>query len=163
MVERFYYHLLSLPVSTGVDVDAFFPGKTLGNLSKLKPADLAGKADQVLLGFAAKSNTGIAGLAKWQSAIDEARTALGHALKNKQSARGTSVTATAGLIAARERFIGLYNGVAKPLVRGLLNELGRPKELELFFLDLQVNEGSPRKHGEGASRSTDTAPLPPTG
>ena len=85
----------------------------------------------------------------------------GRALKSKQSARGTTVNATADLIAARERFIDLYTGVAKPLVRGLLNELGRTKEFELFFLDLQMNEGSPRKPGEGASGSV-PAPVPQT-
>jgi hypothetical protein len=155
-LERFYHHLLSLPVSAGIDVDAFFPGKTLGNLSRLKPADLAAKADQVLHGFATKSNGGVAGLTKWQSAIEDARSALGRALKGKHSARGASVTATAGLLAARERFVGLYSGVAKPLVRGLLSELGRAKELDLFFVDLQVNEGSPRKRGVDPSSPTGT-------
>ena len=51
----------------------------------------------------------------------------------------------------REEFLSVYNGVAKPLVRGLAS-LGKNTEYEHSFRDLQVNE-------EG--RSTKTPPAPP--
>jgi hypothetical protein len=160
LIERFYHHLLSLPLDAGVDVNAFFPGKTLGTLAKLKPADLTAKADQVLLGFATKSSASVAGLAKWQGAIEDARATLGHALRGKQGARGTAVTGTAELAAARERFLTAYNGVAKPLIRGLLAELGRADDFALFFLDLQVNERAPKKRAE--AKPDPETPPPPT-
>jgi hypothetical protein len=52
----------------------------------------------------------------------------------------------------REEFLNVYNGVAKPLVRGLLASLGKSAEYEHSFRDLQLNE-------EG--RPTKTPPAPP--
>lgn len=75
---------------------------------------------------------------------------------------------TAGLSEAREEFLTLYNGVAKRLIQGVLIELGRKDEYELFFKDLLVNEsGSTKKPaaeappGKGATSGNDTgAPAP---
>lgn len=48
--------------------------------------------------------------------------------------------------AAREESLSVDNGVAKPLVRGLLASLGKSAEHEHSFRDLQVNEeGRPTK------------------
>ncbi|MFN7145415.1 MAG: hypothetical protein ACK4YP_16700 [Myxococcota bacterium] len=145
-IDRFFHHLAAQPAASGIDVAAFFPGNKLGALARLKPADLRGKADEVLRGFDAPANVPIASLGSWKADIQAKRDDLDAALTGKGSSRGDSIIATAALTAARERFVALYNGVAKHLVRGMLSDLGRANELSLYFLDLQVHEGGPRRN-----------------
>ena len=57
VIERFYYHLRSLPKGTALDFEAFFPKGNLGNLSQLKPADLAAHGAAVLRGASLRGHT----------------------------------------------------------------------------------------------------------
>ncbi len=141
VVTRFYHHLRSLPKSTHFDFNAFFPGNVMGDLSAMKPADLERKAADTLRGFDTDKNKTIAGFATWKVELNDTRLALSDALAGKGDATGKAFVATATLIEARKSFLHAYNKVAKPIVRGLLNQLGRGKELPLFFKDLAVNEG----------------------
>lgn len=61
--------------------------------------------------------------------------------------------------AARESFLHVYNKVAKKLIAGLLADLGREREYELFFTDLTVNEGgSPAKKPATGDADAKTGP-----
>lgn len=142
-MSRFYYFLRSLPASTPVDFQAFFAGNTMGDLGNLKPADLEAKAADVLRGFDATQNKGLSALTPWKSEIANARQTLFEALAGKGNATGKAFVATAALVDARKNFLQAYNKVAKPIVRGLLAQLGRENEYTLFFKDLTVNEGGP--------------------
>jgi hypothetical protein len=148
IVGRFYYHLRSLPKSVDFDFDAFYQGKNLGDLASLKPADLRAKAASVLHGFDTAKNKSVAGFASWKQDITTAHQAIDDTLTGKGGAQNRAFVATASLVAAREKFLQIYNGVAKPIVRGLLNDLGRGEEYRLFFRDLTVNEGAKSKNGE---------------
>jgi len=139
-VTRFYHHLRSLPKSTNVDFNAFFPGNIMGDLSSMKPADLERKAADTLRGFDTDKNKTITSLATWKVELEDTRSALADALAGKGDATGKAFVATAALTDARKSFLHAYNKVAKPIVRGLLNQLGRGNELPLFFKDLAVNE-----------------------
>jgi hypothetical protein len=152
LIERFYYHLLAQPKSAGIDVEAFYPGKNLGSISELKPADLGGKLAGVLRGFDAPANVAAAGaLGSWQADLTAAIQALAAAEKGKGGARGDAINATADLAAAREDFLRVYNKVAKKAVQALLAVAARVGEYELFFKDLQVNEdGTPKKKAAAA-------------
>ncbi len=44
----------------------------------------------------------------------------------------------------RQRFLNVYNNMAKRLVHAVLAEVGRLDEYRRFFLDLQVNEDGSR-------------------
>ena len=140
-LRRFHYHLKTLPAG-GFDFDAFFAGRKLDGVHRLKPADLVGRADYALIGFTVPANAGLPGASQWQAALQDARDALAAATSGRQHARNDTLIAGTDLVAARERFLDLYNGVAKPLVRGVLRDLGRADEYRRFFRDLQVNEGS---------------------
>ncbi|MFT3767171.1 MAG: hypothetical protein QM820_16865 [Minicystis sp.] len=144
VIERFHHHLGSLSGKSGVDVAAFFTGGKLGSLARLKPADLLKKADKVLRGFEVPANVTASGLSPWQNEVQAARDVLAAAIKGKGSAHGDSIVTTAALADAHERFVTLYNGVAKNLVRGVLNDLDRGDELPLYFLDLQTTGGAPK-------------------
>jgi len=151
-IEQFHKYLGSVDDALGIDREAFFPGGNLGKISQMKPADLVGKANQVLDGFAAPANAGLPQSATWIARLTTARDALAAATSGKGSSRTASIQGTAGLVAAREAFIKAYNGVAKKIVAGLLALLDRRDELRLFFKDLQVNE---------AGSSTPEAPATP--
>ncbi|MDC3959456.1 hypothetical protein KEG38_36720 [Polyangium jinanense] len=144
VVTRFHAYLRSLPKGTSFDFEAFYPGKNLGEVAALKPADLVTKAADVLRGFDVARNAGLDAFVPWKQEIAGARSALDAALSGKSGAANRSVTTTAGLAAARAHFLKTYNQVAKPIVRGVLNELGRGEEVRLFFKDLTVQEGRGR-------------------
>jgi len=139
-IEKFYSYLGSLDDDVAFDKEAFFPGDKLGNLSQLKPADLRSRADDILRGFNVTANTQLPNAATWKTKLEKARDAAASAVQGKGSSNTASIIGTAGLIAARERFLKIY-GVAKRLVRGALIDLERENEYRLFFADLQVNEG----------------------
>ncbi|MDC3984890.1 hypothetical protein [Polyangium jinanense] len=144
VVTRFHAYLRSLPKGTSFDFEAFYPGKNLGEVAALKPADLVTKAADVLRGFDVARNAGLDAFVPWKQEIAGARSALDASLSGKSGAANRSVTTTAGLAAARAHFLKTYNQVAKPIVRGVLNELGRGEEVRLFFKDLTVQEGRGR-------------------
>lgn len=138
-LRRFFHHLQTLPREQ-IDFEAFFAGAKLGGVHRLKPEDLVSRADEVMRGFAVPANAGLEGAATWRAALQEARDELDASFYGKLRAWGDNAVATADMMAARERFLDLYNGVAKPLVRGVLRDLGRVDEYRRFFRDLQVNE-----------------------
>lgn len=142
LIQRFYYTLLGLPASSGVDVAAFFPGKLLGDVTNLKPDDVKGRLVALLKGFDTAANkAAAASFGAWQEDLAAGRDKLAAAVTDKGGSLGTSVTGTAALNASRESFLRVYNKVAKKLVSGLLADVGREAEYELFFKDLTVNEG----------------------
>lgn len=157
-LKRFFKHLGTLDDDVVVDRQAFFPGAREGNLSRLKPADVQKKIKRALEGFAAPANAALPDKAKWQSRLEKARDGLAKALDQKTSVVGMKIVQTAELSAARKSFLATYNGVAKPVVRGLLKQLGRERELKRFFKDLTVNEGRKSKGtqqgGEGTPAET---------
>lgn len=138
-LHGFFHHLRVQRVVLSFDFEAFFARQAVGKLARLKPADLLGKMDSVLRGFAAPGNADVPGAAEWQKALGDAREALDRAVSGRGTAKLQSIKATAGLIAARQRFLARYR-LAKRIIRALLDDLGRGHELALFFLDLQVNE-----------------------
>ncbi|MBK9264014.1 MAG: hypothetical protein IPM54_29955 [Polyangiaceae bacterium] len=144
-VSRFYYHLRSLPKATVFDFEAFYPGQTMGDLSSMKPADLNAKAGEVLRGFDTDKNKNVAAFSTWKTELATAHQTLTNALAGKGNATGKSFVATAALVEARKTFLHRYNKVAKPIMRGLLAQLGREHELPLYFKDLAVNEGGKAK------------------
>ena len=140
-LRRFHHHIETQPPGTSMDRAAFFPRETSGKLSRLKPADLLARADEVMDGFAVPVNAAMPDAAKWMGEITVKRLALADSLGGKHGARHGRSLATSALSAARERFLHVYNVVAKRLVYVLLADLGRLDEYRQFFLDLQVNEG----------------------
>jgi hypothetical protein len=140
-VRQFFRYLGTLDVP--LDLAAFFPGERLGSLSALKPADVKIKIDEVLKGFDAEIHAALPDRAKWKQRLEDARQQLADALEGHEGARSDSVRRTASLVTARENFLTTYNGVAKPLIRGLLTALGRKDEMHLFFKDLQVIDTRP--------------------
>jgi hypothetical protein len=138
-LERFYNFLGGLEDEAEIDRESFFPGDRLGNLASLKPADLLARLDEVLLGFLVPANAGIPERDKRKAKLESVRKTLADALGSSSANTNRVISATAGLATARERFLGLYNGVAKPLVRAMLADLGRADEYTRFFLDLQVD------------------------
>lgn len=155
-ITRFFHFIRSLPKSVGVDVDAFFPGRTLGGVAHLKPADLLSKGRDLLRGFDTPKNKGIAALSTWTSEIDSMCQTLSIAITGKGDASADAFVATAELIAARKNFLHVYNRVAKPIVRGVLAHLGREDEFPLFFKDLTVNEGGSSTPAQNAPAATPT-------
>lgn len=145
-VTRFYTYLGSLDADVQHDKRAFFPGGKRGDVSKLKPADMQKKLAQVLSGFAAKSNEELPDASKWQPRIQKAHDDLAKAIELKTGSVGTKIVHTKELVAARKAFLSAYTSVAKPLVRGILAQLGRDeKEIRLYFKDLTVQDTKPRK------------------
>ena len=140
LLRRFHHHLKTLPPEDR-DIAAFFPGGKLDGVHRIKPEDLVSRAEQALRGFRVPRHADLPGASTWQPALQDARDTLDAAIHGKQRAEHGTILATRDMMAARERFLDLYNGVAKPLVRGVLRDLGRAKEYRRFFRDLQVNEG----------------------
>lgn len=141
-IRRFFMHVGSLDDTANLDIEAFFPGYKLGDIATLKPADLKARMDEILRGFAIPANSKLPQRELWQQMLTGARDALNDALSSKGTASRLTRQGSAGLRQAREEFLHVYTGVAKPLIRGLLSALGREHELKLFFLDLQINETS---------------------
>jgi hypothetical protein len=141
VLRRFYHHLETQPDDVRIDRAAFFPNQSSGALSKLKPADLLARADEVLHGFTVPLNAVLPDAARWMSDITTRRATLGESLGGKHGAAHGNRRATSALQTARERFLHVYNGMAKRLVYVALAELDRLDEYRQFFLDLQVNEG----------------------
>lgn len=139
-LRRFYFHLQSLPVRSGVDVAAFFTGGKLGRISQHKPEDLLAQGDAVLRGFTLPASATLPESARWQTEITASRQALDEAIHGKLSASNDASAGTGALSQARSSFLVVYNKVAKRMIRGLLAELGREHELRRYFRDLQVNE-----------------------
>lgn len=158
VVRRHYHHLQSLPADTGFDLEAFYPGGVLGDISRMKPADVLAHSEQVLRGFNAARNQSLPGAATWRADITAARDALDAALGGKGSSRTGKRTASRELQDARKGFLHVYNHVAKPLIRGVLGHLGRGQDFRQYFLDLQVNEGS----SAASPAPADDAPVPST-
>jgi hypothetical protein len=144
VLRRFHHHLNTLPPDAAVDRAAFFPRGALGKLSRLKPADLLERAGKVLHGFTVDANAALPDLARWQAEITAAHTRLADALAGKHDAQHGKSLATGALVAARERFLHVYNVIGKRLVYVVLADLGRLDEYPRFFLDLQVNERKSR-------------------
>ena len=141
-IRRFHRYLQSLPPGTPMDAVAFFPNGYDGR--QRKAADLLAMGKQVLNGFATPANASFPGTSTWQPAFTQARDALQRALSEKGNASRVALEASSALEAARLEFLAVYNGMAKRLVRVVLQDLGREHELKRFFLDLQVNEGGSR-------------------
>jgi hypothetical protein len=146
VLRRFHHYTETLPAELPIDRGAFFPTPGSGNLTKLKAADLLARADDVLHGFTVPSNAALPEAGRWTADITLRRYTLADSLGIKHGARHGNSLATSALQTARERFLHVYNGMAKRLVYVVLAELGRLDEYRDFFLDLQVNEG-----GRGSS------------
>lgn len=140
-LSRFFNRLHSFDEEITVDISAFFQGGVLGNISQLKDSDVKAKTEKVLLGFEADRNKKFPDREDWLEKLTRGRDALDEEIKIKTAKRNEVATTTAALSSAREEFLTAYNGVAKPIIRGLLKKLGRSEEFNLFFKDMQVNEG----------------------
>lgn len=157
-IEKFWNHLGSIDDEVRFDLAAFFAGGKLGALAALKPSDVKARLTSVLNGFAVPDNAKLPEHAAWKTKLQAAFNHLVAALDGKLDAHGDVLQASAELVAARADFLAYYNGVAKPLLRGLLNSLGRGAEYEQFFGDLLVNETSPRT----PAQSDPPPPVPPS-
>lgn len=144
-IRRFHRYVQSLPPGTAMDAAAFFPNGYSG--TRRKAADLLAQGKQVLNGFEAPANAAFPAGAEWRTSFTQARDVLQQALAEKGGASHVSLNATSALERARLAFVAVYNGIAKRLMRVILQELGREDEFTRFFLDLQVNEDGSRKPG----------------
>lgn len=145
VLRRFHHYIETLADDVPVDRAAFFPTQSSGKLSKLKPADLLTRADEVLHGFTMPSNASLPGADGWSADITLRRVALAEGLADKHGAGQDNSRAVSALSTARERFLEVYNGMAKRLVYVVLADIGRLAEYRQYFLDLQVNEGGRRR------------------
>jgi hypothetical protein len=143
-LRRFFYHLKTVPAGAAVDREAFFPTGNLDKIERLKPADLLDRSAAVLVGFTSPRNAALPGAADWQASITGARTTLQEAISGKRGSRSDSKDAVSSMAAIRQRFLNVYNNMAKRLVHAVLAEIGRLDEYRRFFLDLQVNEDGSR-------------------
>lgn len=151
LIQRFYYTLRGLPASSGVDVLAFYPGGLLGDVTSLKADDVKGRLSAMLKGFETAANkAAAASFGTWPNDLQVGHDKLAAALADKGGSVGKSITGTAALNAARDQFLWVYNRVAKKLVAGLLADVKREGEYELFFKDLKVNEGGKKAPPGGA-------------
>jgi hypothetical protein len=141
VLTRFSSFLGSLdPKESPFDLKAFFPSGNLGNISQLKADDVKARAKQALSGFEIELNKKNTDLEPWKKRIATAHETLTAALDGKGQQRTGVGAVTASLQKARLDFLDTYNGVAKPIIRGLLNKLSRSEDFKTFFKDLQVNE-----------------------
>jgi hypothetical protein len=141
VIRRFHHYLGTLPGTIRLDREAFFRAGKRGKLDRLKPADLLARAGDVLRGFEVAANAALPGAAEWRAAIATAHDALAAWLDGKQDSRSDEARAVTALSAARERFLHVYNGMAKRLVYVVLADVGRLDEYRRYFLDMQVHEG----------------------
>ncbi len=159
LIEQFFNYLGALDEDVPVDREAFFPGGNKGELSRLTASSAAARMAGILRGFAVPSNAALPEGASWKARFEQARAGLVQTSGDRGGARGDSIVATAELVAARDGFVKFYNGVAKRLVLGALNHVGRAGEYKLFFKDLQVTE--PRTSPSGSGEPVSEAPAPP--
>jgi hypothetical protein len=157
-LRRFHYHLKTLPKSTVYDRDAFFGGFSMDEIARLKPADLLDRAEHASRGFAVPANLGLPGINEWLPVILNARNALAEAIEGKQDATSNNKDAVGSVAEIRERFLNVYNNVAKRSVWAVLAEIGRLDDYRRYFLDLQVNEDGRRPAEPG---NPDTEPETP--
>jgi hypothetical protein len=159
-VRRFHRYLQSLPPGTLIDVAAFFPGGYVG--TRRKAADLLAQGKQVLIGFEAPANASFPAATEWKTTFTVACVELEQAVVVKGSARRMTANASSSLQEARLQFVAVYNGLAKRLVRAVLQDIGRESEFRSFFLDLQVNEdGSPASPEEPEAPASPEEPSSP--
>lgn len=147
-LRRFHYHLKTLPSNTVFDREAFFGRDSMDTIARLKPADLLDRADRAVRGFSVPANAGLPGATEWLPSILNARNTLATAIESKQEASGSDKDASGSVAEIRERFLNLYNNVAKRLVWAVLAEAGRLDDYRRYFLDLQVNEDGRRPVAE---------------
>ena len=157
-IKKFHRWLGSLDDDVDLDREAFFRGMKLGPVSTYKPADVKGRLDDLILGFAAARNATMPERANRLQKLTTARDALATALSGKGGASAQKLQGSAELVAARKAFLFLYNKVAKPMVRGQLAALGREQEMKAFFPDLAVNEGSRRTARNREPQATEPQP-----
>jgi hypothetical protein len=150
VLRRFHHYIETLPSETQMDRAAFFATQTSGPLSRLKAADLLARADEVLHGFTVPRNAALPGAGGWTVDITLRRFTLAESLGGKHGATHDNSLAVSALSTARERFLHVYNVMAKRLVYVVLAEVDRLDEYRQFFLDLQVNED-----GRGTSPGSD--------
>jgi hypothetical protein len=155
-LQRFHYHLKTLPQGTAYDHEAFFAGGTLNGIVRLKPADVLARADYAISGFLAPANGALPGAAEWLPALINSRNALLQAIEGKRESRGNDKDAVGSVSEIRERFLNVYNNMAKRLVWAVLAEAGRLDEFRRYFLDLQVNEDGRRPDAEPEIPDTGT-------
>jgi hypothetical protein len=164
-LHRLFYHLKTVPADAAIDHEAFFPNGTLDRIERLKPADLLDRSAAVLVGFSSPRNATLPGAAEWQAGIAGARTALQEAISGKRGSRSDTKDAVSSMAETRQRFLNVYNNMAKRLVHAVLAEIGRLDEYRRFFLDLQVNEdGSRAEPAQPPAQPGDqpgTEPTPP--
>jgi hypothetical protein len=155
-LRRFHYHLKTLPRGTAFDIEAFFIGGTSGGIHRLKPADVLARADHAVSGFSASTNAGLPGTTEWLPVLIDTRNALAAAIEGKRAARGNDKDAVGSVAEIRERFLNVYNNMAKRLVWAVLAEIGRLDDYTRYFLDLQVNEDGRRPVAEPEDPDTGT-------
>jgi hypothetical protein len=158
-IRRFFMHLGSLDDTSRLDIEAFFPGYKLGDITNLKPADLQARLDELLGAFAIPANSRLPQRETWQNTLTTTRDALSDALSSEGNADRLTRQGSAGVRQAREEFFDVYHGVAKPLIRGLLKSLGREHEYKLFFVDLQVSEAGRPASQSPADTSKPAIPI----
>jgi hypothetical protein len=166
VLRRFHHFIETLPAEIRIDRAAFFPTQGSGKLSKFKPADLLTRADEVLHGFTVPLNAALPDADRWTSEITLGRATLAESLGGKHGASDGNSLAVSALNAARERFLDVYNGMAKRLVYVVLADIGRLDEYRQFFLDLQVHEDRRKAapdddHGGADDRAGDGGPGAP--
>jgi hypothetical protein len=155
-VQRFRHHVLAQPPEAGIDQAAFFPGGYVTPVQR-KPADLLAQGKGVLAGFDAPANVNLVNAVEWKGAFTVSCEALAGALAGKHGAAHVAAGGTEAQAEARRQFLDVYNGMAKRLVRVVLQDVNRLHEYRLFFLDLQVNERGP------AAPKTPEGPEAPEG
>jgi hypothetical protein len=158
-IRRFHRYLQSLPPGTMMDAAAFFPGGYTG--SRRKPADVLAQGKLVLRGFDVPVNANIPAAPEWKATFTTGCDALEQAISGKGDAARVAGNTTSALQDARREFVAVYNGLAKRLVRAVLQDIGREHEFRSFFLDLQVNEAGARAPEEPADPAQPGGPEIP--
>jgi hypothetical protein len=138
-VRRFRHHVRAQPEEAGLDEEAFFPGGYV-TPAKRKPADLLAQGRDILAGFDAPANASLVNAAEWRATFAVSCASLDAALVDKHGAAHVASAGTEAQAETRRKFLALYNGMAKRLVRVVLQDIGRLQDYRMFFLDLQVNE-----------------------
>jgi hypothetical protein len=139
-VRRFRHHVQAHPAEAGIDEEAFFPGGYV-TPAKRKPADLLAQGKGILAGIEAPRNVNLMNAAEWKATFTVSCQALVEAMAGKRGAVGVANEGTEEQAEARRQFLAVYNGMAKRLVRVVLQDIGRLQDYRRYFLDLQVNEG----------------------
>lgn len=158
-IRRFHRYLQSLPPSTVMDADAFFPDGYTGR--RRKPADVLAQGKLVLRGFDVPANASFPAASEWKATFSQGCEALEQAIGGKGDAARVASSSTSSLEVARREFVAVYNGLAKRLVRAVLQDIGREHEFKSYFLDLQVNEDGYKAPAEPAEPTLPGGPAIP--